>query len=458
MITSENNTTLTDREVERRVLSTVISNSFDHERTIHLLSEDCFTNHIEQAIFRAAKRTSELHESFNIATFNQEVAKEECLTTMTPYELMAESYPLTECNEAILYLKELSFRRKVSAYATHLASVCYNLSMPIDTALESFNASIDANLSDPANVSTLEEQREAILDRMIRNADRLEAEPSTPTGFSELDTRGGLQPSDLVIIAAETSIGKTSFATRLAVSAIKSKQAVAIYSMEMTAEQISARIMAMESGINARSIMTEPMPMEDIMAAYDSIKVDESKLLFYDDSSTSSLDSIISSIRRLKKRNNIVGAFVDYLQILNTNQRSVNKEQAMGEAARRLKNLAKELEIWIVAISQLSRDRSNPLPTLSRLRDSGQIEEAADTVILIHRPRDGASYPQEFSHISTKNTALIKVAKGRNIGVFDFIARFNPHTTNFSQFYEIQELDRISTYSDNETRSDLRPF
>ena len=106
----------------------------------------------------------------------------------------------------------------------------------------------------------------------------------------------------------------------------------------------------------------------------------------------------------------------------------------MGDVSRRLKNLAKELNIWIIALSQLSRDRDNPRPNLNRLRDSGQIGEAADLIALVWRPevlQVRTSYPEPFRDVSTHGTAMIDVAKGRNTGIYSFICGFNADTTCF---------------------------
>src|SRR5690606_7369355 len=128
---------------------------------------------------------------------------------------------------------------------------------------------------------------------------------------------------------------------------------------------------------------------------------------YFDENSTSNIDKIIASIRSMKNKHNITGAVIDYLQILTVNQKSANKEQAMGEAARRLKNLAKDLDIWIIALSQLNRDNFNPVPSLNRLRDSGQIGEAADVVMFIYRPEIyNKAYPQPFSNYATNGTAM----------------------------------------------------
>ena len=158
------------------------------------------------------------------------------------------------------------------------------------------------------------------------------------------------------------------------------------------------------------------------------------KSIYFDDRSTSNIDTIISSIRYMKLKFDIDGAIIDYLQILNVNMKGANKEQQMGDVARRLKNLAKELDIWIIALSQLNRDTMNPVPTIARLRDSGQIAEAADVVILVYRPEyydKSRRYPDPFSNASTEGTAMIDIAKGRNIGILRFICGFNAATTCF---------------------------
>lgn len=255
----------------------------------------------------------------------------------------------------------------------------------------------------------------------------------TPTGFEKIDSKsGGLQKSDLIIVAGETSQGKTSLAVSMMRNASISDAKIAMYSMEMKKEQIAARILSMESGVPSNQIMYSRLTDSQIQAIDKGIGNIIGKGIYFDDRSTSNIDTIISSIRYMKLKHDIDGAIVDYLQILNVNMKGANKEQQMGDVARRLKNLAKDLDIWIIALSQLNRDKDNPVPSLARLRDSGQIAEAADVVMLIYRPEvKGKKYPEEFSNVSTKNTAMIDIAKGRNIGIMKFICGFNPSTTMF---------------------------
>ena len=188
----------------------------------------------------------------------------------------------------------------------------------------------------------------------------------------------------------------------------------------------------MESGVPANQIMYSRLTDSQIQAIDVGVGKMSGKGIYFDDRSTSNIDTIISSIRYMKLKFGIDGAIIDYLQILNVNMKGANKEQQMGDVARRLKNLAKELDIWIIALSQLNRDTMNPVPTLGRLRDSGQIAEAADVVILIYRPEvNNKSYPNDFSNVDTKGTAMIDIAKGRNIGLLRFICGFNAATTCF---------------------------
>lgn len=423
---------LDDTKTEESMIESLMTSGYLLPKMIGRLDEECFMHPECKAIFRALKRVSEQKGGYDQTALNSEIAKEEGMSWKTPYEVMYRASPVTDWEGMAIRLIELKQRRQICLAGLRLyqrgrdeANLIPEIVADLLKEIESLDG------TEQSKITTAAEQREKLMQRMLENARREKVEPSTPTGFKELDERGGFQPGDLIIVAAETSVGKTSFATKLAIEATQRGQGVAFYSMEMTAEQITSRIMAMQASINARQIMNGKMSDAEILKAYHAMDGIRPELLHFDDTSTSSLEQILNSIRAMKQKTNLAGVVVDYLQILNTNQRTANKEQAMGEAARKLKNLAKELGIWVIALSQLSRDRANPMPTLSRLRDSGQIEEAADTVILIHRPKDGNSFASPYEAYDPKQNALIMIAKGRNIGVFDFMAKFEPEFTRF---------------------------
>jgi replicative DNA helicase len=268
----------------------------------------------------------------------------------------------------------------------------------------------------------------------------------TDTGFSEINrASGGLQKSDLIIIAGETSQGKTSLALSIVDRAAKSGNPVAIYSMEMKKEQCAARLLAINSGIPSNHILYSKIDENYLEVIDRGVQKIYNLPIYFDDRSTSSIDTIIASIRSMKVKYGISGAVIDYLQILNVNTKTQNKEQAMGDVARRLKNLAKELDIWVIALSQLNRDSQRPIPNLNRLRDSGQIAEAADIVMFVYRPEVyGKYFPEPFANRQTKGAAMIDIAKGRNIGLLKFICGFSEKTTKFYELGGSEEIPPIN--------------
>lgn len=292
-------------------------------------------------------------------------------------------------------------------------------------------------------ISTMNDAINGLYMQINKNCSSDNPISGTPTGFSKFDYRsGGLQKSDLIIIAGETSMGKTSLATTIMLNAAQSGSKIAMYSMEMKKEQIAARMLSMISRVPSNEILYSKIPDDTIRMLTNQVSTLTKLGIYFDDRSTSNLETIISSIITLKMKYDIDGAVIDYLQILNVNMKSSSKEQQMAEAARRFKNLAKELDIWIVALSQLNRDSQNPVPNLGRLRDSGQIAEASDTVMFVYRPEVyNKNYPNPYQTASTDGTAMIDVAKGRNIGLLSFICGFDKKNT---RFYEMKEIPQYT--------------
>lgn len=337
-----------------------------------------------------------------------------------------------------LNIQEKFVRRRLWALGSQLASDVYS---PKETQ-ELLN-SIQRDLSDinqevsASSITTLNDAVKGVFKQVELNlkGDHLSG---TDTGFKTLNkATGGLQKGNLIIIAGSTSNGKSSLAIALTETAARQGHGVAFYSLEMTGKEIASRHLAMNSGVPSKDILYSQLEPEYIELLDKGANRLHDLPIYFDDNSTSNIDQIIASIRSMKSKYDITGAVVDYLQILNVNQSSTNKEQAMGDVARRLKNLAKELNIWVIALSQLNRDNLNPVPNLNRLRDSGQIAEAADIVIFVYRPSlYGKFFPEPFNHYETKGKAMIDVAKGRNIGLLKFICDFDEKTTHFKEFTE----------------------
>lgn len=270
------------------------------------------------------------------------------------------------------------------------------------------------------------------------------------TGLTDYDRfTGGFQPSDLVIIAGETSQGKTSLAlTMIRHAAVRFGARVCVFSYEMTQMQIVSRMMAQVSGINSKRLMSANVSDEELEnTGFHPLK--ESNILI-DACSTTSIDYLLNNLRMYKIRYGVNIAVIDYLQLLRFDKKGISREQEVGMNTRLLKNIAKELDITVVVLSQLSRDRGTPKPTLNRLRDSGQIEEAADQVIFVYRPEMYGIEHFEDSDIPTEGVAFVMLAKGRNVGVCSFYLNFDKYTTNFTN-YQTSDFTQ-------ETRDFTAPF
>lgn len=436
----EDRVLLNDKACEDVLVGSILAdnNAFNNVRDI--LSDDCFFDNFNKAVYRAIIAVTEQGNVADIISVKAELESKRVQFDLMALMSLTDHYTINIRQYAIR-LKDLATRRRLTQIAQKLLINSYTEENPIEQVTQQTTDDIAALFSsDVSEVMVLRDGIKKVNTIINQNLQDTHQLTGSPTGFEELDKKmGGLQCSDLTIIAAESSIGKSSLSLSIALNAAKYGEKIAIYSMEMKAEQLTARIMAMESGVSSSNILYARLDGGQLQQIEKGVGKIENLNIFFDDRSTSSIDTILSSIRYMVMKYKVRGAIIDYLQILNVNMKNVNKEQAMGDVARRLKNIAKELDIWVIALSQLSRDKENPIPTLARLRDSGQIAEAADNVILIYRPEfyGKLSYPSDFASASVQGTALIHLAKGRNIGTTKFICGFSAPTT---LFYNLQNV------------------
>lgn len=430
---------LHDKETEAMVLGTIIQMRDALDEVRGLLHEDCFYVPFHKAIYNAICKVCERGDRADLIAVRNQLTADKVEYNLIDYMNVANSTTF-DLYQYAARLHDLAVRRKFWDIGQMLVSNSQHEGEDIlDVTNDALNQLTATFASDATKVEDMKSATQKVMKMVSNNINGVKLS-GTPTGFSKIDSKtGGLQKSDLIIIAGETSQGKTSMAVSMMVNAAEKGARVAMYSMEMRMEQVAARVLAMKSGIPGNSIMYAKLNDEQLMMVDKGVAQMMELPIYFDDRSTSNIDTIISSIRYMKKKFDIDGAVVDYLQILNVNMKGSNKEQQMGEVARRLKNLAKDLDIWIIALSQLSRDKDNPVPSLSRLRDSGQIAEAADVVMLIYRPEVyGKTYPAPIT-ASTKDTALIDIAKGRNSGLMKFICGFKSETTHF---YDLNDIPR----------------
>lgn len=420
-------------ECEKVVLGTIIQTRDAIHQVRELLSPECFYDEFHRQIYQAVCTITDRGERADMIIVPSELTRTGVEFNIFDFALIAGNNTF-DINQHARRLHDLAVRRRFHEIGMYLEQSSLTEAEDIEDVTTTANEMIaDIFKSSRTSVSTLGECIEGVYTQIDRNLLDEKELTGTPTGFGAFDKKsGGLQKSDLVIIAGDTSAGKTSLAVSVMRSAALSGSKCAMYSMEMKKEQITARLMSMESGVASNEILYSRLNPLQIEWVDKGVAKLAGAGIFFDDRSTSGINTIIASIRYMKLKHGIDGAVVDYLQILNVNMKGMNKEQQMGDVARRLKNLAKELDIWIIALSQLNRDSQNPQPSLARLRDSGQIAEAADVVMLIYRPEVyDRHYPAPFARISTDDTALIDVAKGRNFGLLRFICGFDKKTTHF---------------------------
>lgn len=443
----QNQPLVNDPKAEQYVIGSLLVDPTAYTLVSQYLDEDCFYDPMCRDIWKAVDNMGKQGMQIDVISVSAELSKQKSnVTALDLMNISAQIASSAHVEYHAIRLQDLGRRRKLWVVGQQLSKVGLSEEILTADAHQEAIESIGGVFEKADGVFTLDDAMNSLNEIMVKNATVGGVTTGTKTGMERFDEKGGLQKSDLIIVAGETSQGKTSLALCMTRHAIENGAKVAFYSMEMTKEQLTARLLSAKTNIPANNILySGSLAPSEIRMIDDARGKLPGENLFFDDKSTSNIDSILLSIRMLKMQKDIDGAVVDYLQILNVNSRSTSfsREQAMGDAARRFKNLAKELNIWIIALSQLSRDSNCPEPNLNRLRDSGQIGEAADVVILVYRAEYyNRAYPAPFDNkddYPTDGTAMIDVAKGRNIGTFKFFMGFNKNTTNFFKTNLINE-------------------
>ena len=276
------------------------------------------------------------------------------------------------------------------------------------------------------------------LAQIEENAKNKSAFNGVPSGFMALDrVTMGWQPSDLIIIAARPSMGKTAFTLTMARNmSVDHEQAVAFFSLEMPAHQLMMRLVVAETGIPGNDLKLGRLSPEQWRHLESATKPLGSAKLFIDDTPALSVFEFRSKARRLKIHNDIKIIIIDYLQLMTGNQDSKgNREQEVAFISRTLKAIAKELNVPVIALSQLSRATEmrggSKRPQLSDLRESGAIEQDADIVAFIHRP-EYYGINQDENGMPTAGMAEIIIAKHRNGAVCDVNLRFLKEQARFA--------------------------
>ena len=425
---------------ERKVVGTLMTQNWAYSLVMDRLQVDLFTDPLCRECMIAILQLESRKATVDFITVNGEVSKQcDYILPVDVMELAQEMLGTPEqLQNYIGRLHDLLTRRRLFQFSVALREMGESEMKELDDCMAYLRKESDKILGSalPAGSSTLNDSLSLLESYLLKRQDGEIENTGSFTGFPQFDCGGGFLPGQLIVLGAGPSQGKTALALTMVDHIISQHIPVAYFSLEMPKRDLAARYVAMHSGVPLERQLnpSQVLSTEDFNAVAAAIgALDEaSHYLYFDDNFTADINNICAAIRCLVYRKQVRGVVVDYLQILNTTQSVQNREQFMGDVARMLKNIALELDIWVLALSQLNRDKEQTEPTLSRLRDSGQIAEAADVVALLYRPEQyNLNYARPFENVFPKDTALLNVAKNRNGRTSREIIGFQPERTLF---------------------------
>ncbi|MCX6757971.1 MAG: replicative DNA helicase [Candidatus Nomurabacteria bacterium] len=355
-------------------------------------------------------------------------------------DIVQKKYVLRSLIDAADYVSELAFEEGDDR---------------MDDILDLAEKRIFGVVSSPKNqkIVSMKDALPEAFERLSKLSETKGALRGLPTGFKDLDNLlSGLQRSDLIILAARPSMGKTTFALDIArITATMHNKAVAIFSLEMSSQQLVDRMLSAESKVNAWKLRTGQLNTDrDFSLLRDSLDKLSKAPIYIDDQAGNSIVRMKAISRRLKAEKGLDLIIVDYLQLMSTSKNYDNMVNQVTEISRSLKSLAKELDVPVLALSQLSRavESRGGRPRLSDLRDSGSIEQDADVVMFIHREDRGKDESEKT------NIVEILVEKHRNGPVGKIDLYFDEKTTSFLNL----EKSNLSEFSSNKISDGLDEF
>ena len=417
-----------DELIERSILGTLLYEVNGRENILLSLTPEDFFNEINRQIFIAIRHIYEQGKEVNPLTVRDFLLKTGKFGNLniTEYIARLELEAIKYSVETEEVLKSLISVLREKAVLRTLSILTEDVKKKIEKGevkdVNSLLSDVESRLM--SLKERKEESRERTIKDVIINATRLVNElakhesyvTGIPSGFYEIDRMTtGFHSGELIIIAARPGMGKTSFALSSMLRIIKEGIPAAFFSLEMSAEDIGLRILSLESGIPLKKIRSGSINEEEInLIINTTTNFLNMKNVIIDDTPSLTLFDLKTKIKKFKKEYGIEIVFIDYLQLLRSGSRRYeNRQQEVAEISRGLKSIAKEFNIPIVSLSQLSRQaemRADKRPQLSDLRESGSIEQDADVVIFIHRPE----YYKKTPSPQEEGLAEIIIAKQRN--------------------------------------------
>ncbi len=416
-------------EAEQSVLGAMLIRQEAITETQEILRADDFYREAHRIVYNAIEELFSNHEAVDLVTLTEQLRKTNNLDKVGGISFvtaLANSVP-TAANvvyHAKIVKEKAELRRLIDA-ATEIAAKAYADEDDVDDIMDDAEKKILAIAANQmrGNFVPISEIIISAIDRVERLYENQGGLTGISTGFSDLDQlTSGLQPSDLVLVAARPSMGKTAFTLNIATYAALHDSSVAFFSLEMSKEQLVQRMICSEGGIDSQRLRTGDLLDEEwtqLIATADRLSTAK---IYIDDTPGITVMELRSKARRLKAEHGLDLVIIDYLQLMQgrSARSGDNRQQEISEISRSLKALARELDVPVVALSQLSRSvesRQVKKPMLSDLRESGSLEQDADIVMFLYRED---YYNQETEN---KNITEVIIAKHRN-GPIDTVRLF----------------------------------
>lgn len=437
-------------EAEQAVLGSMFLTKYALQKAVESLNENLFYLDSHAKIFACIQDLSEANKPIDIMTVSEELKKRQQLNTIGGIEYLTEvakSVPTAaNVEEYIKIVEEKAILRRLIDEGTNIVTEAYTSTNDVNEILDYAENKI-LNVvkvrkgSEFRSIQDVLYKTQADLEKLSQNKGDI---TGIATGFFKLDKiTSGLKPHELIIVAARPGMGKTAFALNLATNIAISGKTVALFNMEMSAEQLVMRMLASVGQIEGGKLKSGNLKNEDWKRVNEAISRLADTKMYIDDTAGMTINEIRAKCRRLASmKDGLDIVIIDYLQLIQGSDRyKGNRVQEVTEISRSLKTLAMELKIPVIALSQLSRSvegkgRKDNRPILSDLRESGSIEQDADIVAMLHR--DDYYDREQLIDENTSRTTLI-IAKHRNGPVTDIPLIFKTNTSTFTSVDEGME-------------------
>ena len=386
-----------DIDAEQAVLGSMLTDKDAVNAAIETLKEDAFYRDDNKVIYQAIVNLYSKSEPIDIITLKDELESMDKFEQVGGYEYLAslpDKVPTTaNVQKYIKIVEEKSILRSLIKTANEIIELGYSPTEDVEDIMDGAEKKI-FDIMQSKNQKGYSPIKDVLVESFTKLEElynRKQHITGVPTGFSELDYKtAGLHGSELILVAARPAMGKTAFALNIATNAaLRGNAPVAIFSLEMSKDQLVNRILCSEAMVDSNKVRTGKLEEDDWVKLAGAIGPLSESEIFIDDTPGISVMEIRTKCRKLKMEKNIGLVVIDYLQLVQgSNKRVGSREQEISEISRSLKILAKELNVPVIALSQLSRaveQRPDHRPMLSDLRESGAIEQDADIVLFLYR-------------------------------------------------------------------------